>query len=169
MSGSRAPGVVRLLCVCSRARLDPCVCYAASYVVLGPVVFFLRRNFVLTGCSIFHSKYLSLYTHSSDPYMVEGRRLVTQYFNGEDILFSFMHAKETGLGPLVVDAQWDQKLMAGAPGLQKRNNHFSHRATVINRLVAAFGDDMPLKPAVGIHWHNGHPHVINCSTPEKLR
>ncbi len=70
--------------------------------------------------------------------------------------------------PLIVNAKWDQKLMAGAPGLQKRGGHFSGRAAVINTFVHTFDDVNPLKPAIGIHWHNGHPHMIDCNTPEKF-
>lgn len=124
-----------------------------------------RRNFALTGCSIFHSKYLTDFTSSNTPEMVRGRRLVRQHFNGEDILFSFMHATLTGLPPLIVDAKWDQKLMAGAPGLQKRAGHYNVRASLINEFVAAFGDVMPLKPAVGVRWDSGKPVLIQCDTP----
>jgi hypothetical protein len=56
-----------------------------------------RRNFVLTGCSLFHASFMNEYTHSQLPFMIRGREIVDEIFNGEDILFSFMHAKLTGL------------------------------------------------------------------------
>ncbi len=125
----------------------------------------MRRNFVLSGCSIFHAKFLEEYTYSEAPAMVQGRKIVDDMFNGEDILFAFMHAKRTGLGPLIEGAKWDQKLMAEAPGLQKRGGHYSGRASAISTFVSMF-EELPLKPALGIHWYAGHPHIMACDSPE---
>ncbi len=36
------------------------------------------------------------------------------------------------------------------------------------RLVEVFGDNMPLKPAIGIQWYKSSPYQISCRTPEKI-
>jgi Glycosyl transferase family 64 domain len=127
-----------------------------------------RRNMVLTGASMFHSKYLDLFTNSDVPAIVKGRQMVLDWFTGEDLVFGFMHAHHSGLCPLVVDAVHDYKLMKGAPGLQQRGNHFSQRRKLLNELVTAFDGVVPLKPALGVYFEGGHPRKISCETPDKL-
>jgi hypothetical protein len=132
------------------------------------VVLCLSRNMVLTGATIFHYKYLAMYTYSQIPVIARSRQLVLDWFNGEDFMFGFMHAFDSGIGPLIVDAKYDYKLMAGAPGLQQRGNHFSQRRKLLNELVTSFDGVVPLKPAIGVYFEEGHPRKISCETPDKL-
>ncbi len=102
----------------------------------------------LTGASIVHSGWLHAYSRPPPPHrraIDAARFAVDRGTNGEDLLFAFMAAAYSGLGPVVVmDADYDVAVMKGVAGIHHRVGHFATRASFLSLLVDLFGG-MPLQ------------------------
>ena len=94
-------------------------------------------NFVLTGAAIVHRIFFRLYDLNiwDHPAVLEAKRVTADAFNGEDILFAYMHAWITGKGPWVLPSNVD-KILKAVPGLNNRPTHFVQRSGMLQLYVS---------------------------------
>ena len=104
----------------------------------------LRTNgtVALTGAALFHVSWMDGYNHNDTVTgMARGRQIVSDAFNGEDLLFGYMVASVSGVGPVIVrDVGYDAGLMKGSGGLHKKAGHYGSRDVLVSQLAALFGD-----------------------------
>ncbi|KAI8613692.1 exostosin [Chytriomyces sp. MP71] len=100
-------------------------------------------SIALPSGSVFHRKYLEMYTHALPPL---AREMVDNILNGEDILLNMVIANATGKPPLIVHAgMGPDGAGAGKPGLWLRPGHKEARSWVMTAFVhLVFSGRMPL-------------------------
>lgn len=88
------------------------------------------------GGSIFHKKYLYRYHGES---FLRGREIVSQLFNGEDLLMNFVIASKVRKGPVIIH-YWQEMLDVAYSGLWSRKSHVSDRGKCIQLFNEMYGN-----------------------------
>ncbi|GAA5985543.1 hypothetical protein JCM10908_007019 [Rhodotorula pacifica] len=85
-------------------------------------------SIVLTSGFICHRKYLDMYTNELPK---EALAFVDQHMNGEDLLFNYMVANATGMGPIVIEAWAAPIATQNNAGLWSRPGHMAARTEAL--------------------------------------
>lgn len=95
-----------------------------------------KYNMILTGCAMFDKKYLLLYDND-----IENKFLVDDYFNGEDIIFNFVHKTYSNHKPIYVHDDnirtW-KKIKNNS--ISDNTNHMSKRFNIFSKMYKKYGD-----------------------------
>ncbi|GAA6019196.1 hypothetical protein JCM8202_000930 [Rhodotorula sphaerocarpa] len=116
--------------------------YSATFIsperLAGKKAFY---SLVLTSGFICHRKYLDMYSHDVPS---EALDFVDEHMNGEDLLFNYMVANATGMGPILIDA-WAMPIEdQNNAGLWSRPGHMAARSAALRLFERLFGRN-PLK------------------------
>jgi len=97
-----------------------------------------KYNVILTGGAMFHKKYLSLYYKEKD-----NLKLMDELFNGEDIMFNYIHKTHSNVAPLYIhddEVKTWKRVQGNSIADRAGYNHQQKRHRVYKEMKSKYGD-----------------------------
>jgi hypothetical protein len=95
-----------------------------------------KYNLILTGCALFDKKFIKMYNNDED-----NKKLVDKFFNGEDIVFNYIHRTNSKHKPLYVHDDnirtW-KKIKNNS--ISDSGNHMQKRFAIFTKMVNKYGN-----------------------------
>lgn len=98
-----------------------------------------KYNLMLTGIA-FMDRTMASWYWEDDPALNEGRRLVDEGTNCEDLLMNFIVARKTGLAPFLAHVPGDVRHIMVSSGISSDPGHVNRRSLCLQKFESLFGN-----------------------------